>query len=645
LQQLTWLQLSSNKFTEFPQVLLKLGLEVKWDSYKDGICIKDNPFAVPPVEIVKQGRPAIIDYFAALEEQKPEPQIPLPDPISNIPVKKAKPQISIPDPVSDIPANTVAASASIKKVQQSVYLNESKLILIGDGAAGKTSLMKRLLKQKFDPQESQTHGINIDSFNITDPQGQEIKLHCWDFGGQQIMHTTHQFFLSKRCLYLLVIDSRRESHVAYWLQHINSFGYQAPVIIVINKIDENPHFDLLQQRQLRQDYPNLKQICRISCATGAGLPELHQAIQQTLPAIELLHTKFPQTWWQVKTELSNQAQQNNFSSYEHYVELCAKYGIQQESAQNTLINFLHDLGLIIHFADPRLRETTVINPRWITEAVYRIITAPALAQNGKLHRNNLQTLLDPQIYPERKHDYILELMCRFELCYAVNQQEYLLPDLFPTQEPPINFNADQALRFILDYEFLPAAIFTRFIVKMQHQIVADSYWRSGVLLQDTSTDSTALVETDTVNNRISIQITSTQQREYLSILLFVFHDLQRNFHALKVTEKISLPDNPQLNVSYEYLQTIAKDGDKFYRPPEDPGKKYAIAELLGLVTPQLDEMQMMLIKIIKMLENQGFSEEKDIIDHIDDVVKVNLGIGSFNVDMNALLRKWRQRKG
>jgi Leucine-rich repeat (LRR) protein len=150
MQNLTRLGLSSNQLTQFPKALLDLNLEVYWDRYswKKGIHVKDNPFQTPPVEIVKQGRQAIIDYYAALEEQQKRP------------------------------------------------LNESKLILIGDGAAGKTSLMKRLLGLDFNPQESQTHGININTLTIKDNQNNDIKLHCWDFGGQL---ARQKFLLPQSC--------------------------------------------------------------------------------------------------------------------------------------------------------------------------------------------------------------------------------------------------------------------------------------------------------------------------------------------------------------------------------------------------------------------------------------------------------------
>jgi GTPase SAR1 family protein len=421
--------------------------------------------------------------------------------------------------------------------------------------------------------------------------------------------------------------------VDYWLKHIQTFGKNAPVIIVINKIDENPHFNLPQQRQLKQRYPNLKHINRISCTTKQGISSLKRTIQNTLPNIELLNTTFPEKWFKVKAAIAEQAKQTNFTSYEHYVDICQANGISKETEQNTLINFLHDLGTINHFQDRWLRETNVINPQWITQAVYTIINAPKLADNGKLHRNDLKSLLNNQTYPERKHDYLLELMKKFELCYALNDNEYLLPDLFPLSEPDFEFDAEHALHFILEYDFLPKSIFTRFVIKMHREIY--TYWRSGILLREA--DTTALVETD--DKRIILQITGTKKREYLAILLFILKDIHRRFSELKVTEKIGLPDNPQLSVNHNHLLKLAKNGQREYFP-ENSDKSYKISELLGMVEAQSEtETMQMLHKIVSLLETQGIQQEKDVLDHIDEVVKVNPQMFGISVDVNALVRK------
>ena len=87
------------------------------------------------------------------------------------------------------------------------------MLIVGQGSVGKTSLVRRLTKNDFDLNEIKTEGITIDHWQINSqfesekPQS-KIAINAWDFGGQEIMHATHQFFLTKRSLYLLVLDSR-----------------------------------------------------------------------------------------------------------------------------------------------------------------------------------------------------------------------------------------------------------------------------------------------------------------------------------------------------------------------------------------------------------------------------------------------------
>ncbi len=135
----------------------------------EGVVAFDNPLNVPPLEIIEQGRHAVVEYFKSLSNEE------------NIPI------------------------------------NELKILLVGEGGSGKTSLVRRLVANDFNENEPQTHGININQhhFKLNDNL---IRGNFWDFGGQQIMHATHQFFLSKRSIYLIIVDSRKEEKVEYWLK-------------------------------------------------------------------------------------------------------------------------------------------------------------------------------------------------------------------------------------------------------------------------------------------------------------------------------------------------------------------------------------------------------------------------------------------
>jgi internalin A len=75
-------------------------------------------------------------------------------------------------------------------------LNEAKLIIVGQGGVGKTSLVKRLISDTYSPTEAKTEGIRIRKWTPSDDTN-TVTLNIWDFGGQEIMHATHQFFLTK----------------------------------------------------------------------------------------------------------------------------------------------------------------------------------------------------------------------------------------------------------------------------------------------------------------------------------------------------------------------------------------------------------------------------------------------------------------
>ncbi|MEZ5673191.1 MAG: ADP-ribosylation factor-like protein [Thiotrichaceae bacterium] len=139
LQNLRRLDLDFNQLSVLPAGIAQL-------QYLRDLGLKDNPLKTPPYEIARDGMGAIRAYFNVL---------------------------------GDAP--------------QSV--NELKVVLVGEGASGKTSLVKRLFNEAFNQHEAQTHGINIRDWTFPTDSGRNIKARLWDFGGQQIMHATHEYIL------------------------------------------------------------------------------------------------------------------------------------------------------------------------------------------------------------------------------------------------------------------------------------------------------------------------------------------------------------------------------------------------------------------------------------------------------------------
>ena len=137
-----------------------------------------------------------------------------------------------------------------------------------------------------------------------------IKFNIWDFGGQEIMHATHQFFLTKRSLYLLVLDARltqEENRVEYWLKIIQSFGGESPVLIVGNKTDQHP-LDI-DRTGLQKKYPNIVGILETSAATGVGIEALKAEIAEQVNTLPHVRDLLPETWFTVKSKLEESGQE------------------------------------------------------------------------------------------------------------------------------------------------------------------------------------------------------------------------------------------------------------------------------------------------------------------------------------------------
>jgi GTPase SAR1 family protein len=513
LKNLTELYLSGNQLKTLPAEIVELKNLIRFDLY-------GNPLESPPLEIAKRGIEAIRSYFKSLEGERQA-------------------------------------------------LNEVKVLLVGDGGAGKTSLVKQVLGEEFDEHESQT------------------------FGGQEIMHATHQFFLSKRSLYILVLDGRRDEKTEYWLKHIESFGGDSPILVVLNKIDENSSFDV-NRKFLQEKYKAINGFYRVSCANGQGIKDFTGALSKAMANVELIETTWATSWFNVKTQLT--AMTETFISIDKYKEMCTKETITEKTDQDTLVDFLNDLGVILHFKDFELLDTHVLEPKWVTNAVYRIINSKELAAcNGVLRLDLLDEILkkeaeDDYYYPSRKYKYIIDLMKKFELCYEIDKETVLLPDLLEVQEPEFDFDYDASLKFVIDYDFLPRSVMPRFIVKMQKDIASELRWRTGVVLEDKAFRSTAVIQADERDEKIYIYVAGEQKRDYFSTIRKTFRDINDSFEKLEAKEMVPLQDNDEIAIKYESLIGYEQMGIDDYTVGE-LRKIYSVKELLNGIEKEEDRIE------------------------------------------------------
>lgn len=542
LINLTYLDLSNNKLLQLPQ-------EIKNFKNLKKLYLKNNELPIPPEILDREKEPEyIINYYLELIGAKEKRTI-----------------------------------------------SEAKILIVGQGGVGKTQIINRILYNKFNERESKTEGIDIHKWKVNINE-KEIKLNIWDFGGQEIMHATHQFFLTKRSLYVLVWDARQEDRyglIDYWLKLIESFGADSPIIIVLNKIDL--HNTELDRKLLIEKYPSIKGFVRVSCKTSENIDLLATKIKQELRTLKHIDDQLANTWFEVKEELEKMT--TDYIEYDKYEKLCKEKNIDTMSQKN-LIGFLHDLGVVLNFQeDRRLRDTNILNPDWVTNGVYAILNYEPLSKNGGvLDVNVLNSILSPNKYPEKKHNFIIDMMQKFELCFEFEGKRdvFLIPELLPKDQPEFVWPFEESISFQYQYDFLPTSVISRFIVRTRNLIsksIHTPYWKSGVVLEDE--DNKALVIADRNDKRINIWVAGYKykKRSFLAIICFHLKHIHGTIAKINATEMVPCICKSDCSHRFRYrtLIEMEKKG-KLTAFCEETYADVSIKKLLDGIRVSLDEL-------------------------------------------------------
>lgn len=471
------------------------------------VSIKWTPLTTPPLEIIEQGSAAIIRYFEDLDQQGSD------------------------------------------------RIYEAKLLLIGEGGAGKTSLCRKL----FDPyaalpqEKDRTRGIDIHPlyFDIPEKPDKQFRLNIWDFAGQGKYQSAHSFFYTHRSLYVLVDDTRTlNENDAYrtlynnWLQTTELFGGQSPVLVLHNEKEGCARTGFsLGGFQERFGFVH-GELFRINLG-GSNITKItdlrHQIERQAL-ALPHIGDTVPKTWVKVREALETERQQQPYISVERYRSICTAEGIDDQERQAGLSRYFHDLGVFLHFQDNSLLKRDVfLQNQWVTDAVYKILDDSQIAdqQRGRFSKADLTRLWHESNYRERR-DELLALMLQFELCYQVQDSEtYVCPQLLPGDIPAYHLGSGIPLQLKYEYTFMPKGLLYRLIVRLHRHIAKGqtAVWNSGVVLERMGAQAEISESLD--RRTISVRATGLYAKELVTIINEEVERLHAPFgERLKVAVKI-----------------------------------------------------------------------------------------------------------
>ncbi len=380
LQELTQIDLDKNKLTDLPLSLAQL-------EHLEQIDLNDNPLNPELAAAYEQGLDAVMAYLRAKAEGG------------------------------------------------EIVLNEAKLILVGEGGVGKTSLLSALRGDQWIENRESTEGVDVDirSLTVQTPDnGPEITLNGWDFGGQNIYRHTHQLFFTAPAVYLVVWKPRegpQQGFVKEWIKLVKHREPEAKVLVIATHggpqqrqpdIDRQELWDLFGKDTVLDFFFVDSKPDEIG--QRRGIKKLRQAIARIAATLPEMGRSVPESFQKAREAL--------IQTDAAYLPLTQVYDICRENGMEDYIARLfvaisHRLGHLIHYEhDAALRDIVILKPDWLATAISFVLDDEATRNaQGLVSFARLSDLWDDPSrdaedrYPAELHRIFLRLMERYDLSY------------------------------------------------------------------------------------------------------------------------------------------------------------------------------------------------------------------------------------
>jgi small GTP-binding protein len=393
------------------------------------------------------------------------------------------------------------------KNENTSRLYASKILFVGEPGAGKTSLMEKIINDKYKlktkDEDQSTLGIDIREYAFPYKfNGKEIdfKAKMWDFGGQQIQYMSHQFFLTPNSLYILVADDRKQhTEFDYWFHIINLLTGNSPILVVLNEINHKSitNFELSlfkDEFKTHRIEENSIDLNKIDENRDRGrYNTLISVIKEMITTLPHVGMEFPATWVNLQQSIQEEAKNNKYISYDRFEELLQDCKIDKVDAKRISIHF-HNIGIFLYYGDDYngLSDIIFLDPKWLMDGIYSVLAdKTVLKNNGKFKKKWLYKFWDnhKNRYRDSIKNKLLTLMLKdkFEICYKLNATTFISPQLLSAK---INYNytfdSTNNLKYVFEYPFMPKGIMSRLIVRLNELIYKenneDIVWQRGVIL-------------------------------------------------------------------------------------------------------------------------------------------------------------------
>jgi Leucine-rich repeat (LRR) protein/GTPase SAR1 family protein len=497
------------------------------------------------------------------------------------------------NPLSNVPAQFIDTSGDLSDLtnylqdleQGKVNIYQTKLILIGNGRVGKTTLIRRWLENTFDPNEPSTHAIQLHSYPLkafANEQGyDQVQLNIWDFGGQDIYHSTHRMFMQTQALFLLLWDEPTEKSLygenkvkqpvveasGYqdthhtlmdWLSYVETLSKDSSVIILqtkrgkLGQQQDPPSKITIQQKHAQRIKGFLSVESSEESKYQNGLSDLLNCILGIVETeVKETCTNFPKSWWKVQQIIENLSATQRTLDWVRFQEICLQQGLPSAS-MHTLGRYLHDTGFFFRRGG-YFEGDIILDQKWVIDIVYALFDRGNDSLFLELHHNGFFTGKHLARvwtnHTQGEQALFVSFMESCGICVEIGQKrqnkdidfaqrKYLCPQLLLDEEIPNTdgyFPPTEGLFYKFVHPFLHAAVIQQFIVRMVTHVhnkdLNTNLRKNSVFLEING--QKALVKASPSHNELLIRVSKIEDKDILHRILIELSTIQKGIHGIE----------------------------------------------------------------------------------------------------------------
>jgi serine/threonine protein kinase/Leucine-rich repeat (LRR) protein/GTPase SAR1 family protein len=357
---------------------------------------------------------------------------------------------------------------------KTIRLNRYKLVVVGDGAVGKTTTIRNLQQHAASSYKKKknenildnvaTDGIAIQTLRLPANAkrtpgfigGNEcLNFSCWDFAGQDVYTYSHTFFMTEKSIYLIGFDCALGDsgagieRVDYWLQVVRTRFPNAYCVVFGTHIDEvgKEEFKALQKKiiarykssgkaekksstasvtgAIKKDLFKVSNIEFISNSTGKGLQELISDIKKFPTYLEKTRRKkntdeeIPLSWLilEERGKAKGATRLVPIVQWSEWQQMAQMELNMDETQLKEATAHWHETGSLSWFDEDGLRDIVCLRPEFLTDVFSAVISAKTGLSSGILKHEALIQIwkgLPLYLYP-----HFLTILEKFEILHKL----------------------------------------------------------------------------------------------------------------------------------------------------------------------------------------------------------------------------------